>query len=88
MNTFASQQTPPLKKPDENNTKSIMEYLENNYNYLRNMEETQTKEKLYRTKNKKLKMWGNLLNQRKIVFFNAIKSEETAKTYKEFMKKD
>ena len=32
-------------------------------------------------------MWGNLLNQRKIVFFNAIKIEEIAKIYKEFMKK-
>ena len=33
-------------------------------------------------------MWGNLLTQRKIVFFNALKSEETAKIYKEFMKRD
>ena len=33
-------------------------------------------------------MWGNLLNQRKIALFNAIKSEETTKIYKEFMKKD
>ena len=33
-------------------------------------------------------MLENLLNQQKIFFFNAIKSEETAKTYKEFMKKD
>ena len=33
-------------------------------------------------------MWGNLLNQRKITFFNAIKSEETAEIYKEFMKKN
>ena len=33
-------------------------------------------------------MWENLLNQRKIAFFNAIKSEETAKIYKEFVKKN
>ena len=33
-------------------------------------------------------MWGNLLNQRKIAFFIAIKIEETAKNYKECMKKD
>ena len=47
MNIFANQQTPPQKKPEENNTKSIMEYLEKNYNYLRNIGETQTKEKAY-----------------------------------------
>ena len=52
------------------------------------MGETQTKEKAYKTKNKKVKIWENLLNQRKIDFFNAIKSEETAKTYKGFNKKD
>ena len=52
------------------------------------MGETQTKEKVYKTKNKKLKMCGNLLNQRKIAFFNAIKSEEIAKIYTELMKKD
>ena len=39
-------------------------------------------------KNKKLNVWGNLLNQRKIAVFNAIKSEEIAKIYKEFMRKD
>ena len=33
-------------------------------------------------------MWGNLLNQPKIAFFNAIKSEETEKIVKEFTKKD
>ena len=33
-------------------------------------------------------MWGNLLNQRKIAFFNAIKSEEIVKIDTEFMKKD
>ena len=54
-NVFTNQQTPPQKKPEENNTKSIIEYLEKNYNYLQNMGETQTKEKAYRTK-KKLKM--------------------------------
>ena len=32
-------------------------------------------------------MWGNLLNQQKITISNAIKSEETVKIYKEFMKK-
>ena len=31
-------------------------------------------------------MWGNLLNQRKIVFFDAIKSQEMATIYKDFMK--
>ena len=38
--------TLPPEKPEENNTKSIIEYLEKNYN-------TQTKEKAYRTKNEK-----------------------------------
>ena len=33
-------------------------------------------------------MWKNLLNQQKIAFINAIKSEETAKILEEFMKKD
>ena len=33
-------------------------------------------------------MWGNLLNQRKKAFFNAIKSEETVKIYKDLMKRD
>ena len=33
-------------------------------------------------------MWWNILNQGKMAFFNAIKNEETAKIYKEFMKKD
>ena len=32
-------------------------------------------------------MSGNLLKQRKIAFFNAIKCEKTAKIYNEFMKK-
>ena len=45
------------------------------------MVEAQTKEKAYKIKNKKLKMWGKPLNQRKIAFFNALKSEETAKIY-------
>ena len=31
-------------------------------------------------------MWGNLVNQRKIPFFNVIKSEEMPEIYKEFMK--
>ena len=39
----AKQQAPPQKKPEENNTKSIIEYLEKNYNYLRNMRESETK---------------------------------------------
>ena len=33
-------------------------------------------------------MCGNLLNRRKIDFLNAIKTEETAKIYKGFIKKD
>ena len=33
-------------------------------------------------------MWWNLLNKRKIALFYAITSEETAKIYQEFMKKD
>ena len=33
-------------------------------------------------------MWGNLHDQRKIAFFNAIKSEETAQIYKEYLKMD
>ena len=37
-------------------------------------------------KTKKFKMLGNLLNQLKLTFFNFIKSEETAKIYKEFIK--
>ena len=65
INIFPNQQTPPQKKIEENNAKSIIKYLEKNYNYVRNMGETQTKEKTYRTKIDKLKIWGNLLNQRK-----------------------
>ena len=53
INIFANQQTPPQKKLEENNTKSIIEYLEKNYNYLRNIGETQTKEKAYGTKKNK-----------------------------------
>ena len=34
MNIIANQQTPPLKKPEDNNTKSIMGYIEKNYDYL------------------------------------------------------
>ena len=51
------------------------------------MVETQTKEKAYKTKNKKFKMWGNMLNQRKVAFFNAIKRKEIANIYLQFMKK-
>ena len=36
----------------------------------------------------KLKTLGNLLNQRKLAFFNAIQSEEMAKINKDFMKID
>ena len=49
MNIFANQQTPPRKKPEKNNTKSIIEYLAKNYNYLWNFGETRTN-KTYRTK--------------------------------------
>ena len=56
INIFANQQPPPQKKPEEINTKSIIEYLEKNYNYLRNMGETETREKACKTKNKKIKM--------------------------------
>ena len=66
-----------------------MEYLKRNYPYLRNMGETSKKKKKKRHKKiLRIKMWGNLLNPRKIAFFNTIKSEETAKIDKEFMKKD
>ena len=88
INIFVNQKTPPLpKKPEENNTKSIMEYLEKK-------KKTQLPREYGRNPNKgegiktKLKMWGNPLNQQKIAFYNAIKSEETAKIYNEFMKKD
>ena len=37
---------------------------------------------------KKFKMWGNLLDQQKLAFFNHIKSEETTKIYKKLLKKD
>ena len=58
INIFVNQQTSPKKKPKENNTKFTMEYLEENYNFLKNIGETQTKEKAYRTKNRKLKICG------------------------------
>ena len=35
-----------------------MEYLEKNYNYLRNLGETQTKKKAYETKNQKIDWFG------------------------------
>ena len=44
------------------------------------MGETQAKEKAYKTKNKKIKMWGNLLNQQKIAFFNVIKMKKQQKS--------
>ena len=87
INIFVNQKTLPLpKKPEENNTKSIMEYLEKKSQLPR--EYGRNPNKGERIQNKKLKMWGNPLNQRKITFFHAIKSEETAKIYNEFMKKD
>ena len=88
MNIFANQQTPSPKKPEENNTKSIIEHLENITITYGIWERPPKKEKAYKTKNEKSKMWRNLLNQRKIPFFNAIKSEETTKIYQEFMKRD
>ena len=51
LSTITDQSTPQQRKPDDRNTKSIMEYLEKNYSYLQNMGETQTKEKAYKTKN-------------------------------------
>ena len=51
INIFTNQQTPPPKKPEENNTKSIIDYQEKNYNYQQKIVETQTKEKAYKTKN-------------------------------------
>ena len=52
INILTNQQTPPQKKPEENNTKSIIEYLEKKLQlpteYGRN-----ANEKAYKTKTKK-----------------------------------
>ena len=49
------------------------------------MGEIHTNEIAYKTKYNKLKSLGNLLDQRKIAFFNSIKSKEMTEIYKEFM---
>ena len=64
INIFANQQTSPQRKPEENITKFVIEYLEKKLQrptkYGRN---PNNGEGIQNKKTKKLKMWGNPLNQ-------------------------
>ena len=80
INIFADQETLPQRKPDGNNLKSIIEYLEKKLQLPEEYErKPNEREGIQNKKQKKIKIWGNLLNQQKVSFFNVIKSEETAK---------
>ena len=64
---------------------TLIEYVNRHYGHLNTMGKAYLNEEAYRTRNYKLKMWRNLLNKRKIAFFNAIKSQGTSEIYKEFL---
>ena len=73
------------KEIDEQKTSALINYFEENYGHLKQINDRYIKEEAYRAKKQNLTMWKTLLNNRKMNFYNAIKSTETAKTYNTFL---
>ena len=71
--------TPQQRESKRSDKKSLIDYLWIQSKYRGNLNKRESLQSW------KLKMWGNLLNQWKIAFFNAIKSKETSTIYKYFI---
>ena len=73
------------EKNDEIAT-SLVKYFEENYGHLKEIGDIHIKEQAYLAKKENIPTWRTLLNDRKMNFYNAIKSAETALVYKNFLK--
>lgn len=67
------------------NTETLIEHVKTQFEYLENIKKSHIQDEAYRMKKRNLRMWNNLLNRRKLAYFNAIKNKETAKIYKSFI---
>ena len=85
MDHLTSQQ---MENQQQKNAESLIKYWETHHGYLQNIQKIYIEEEAYKTRKYNLKMWRSLLNERKIKMFNAIKSKETAKIYKEFIERE
>ena len=70
---------------EKQNTEALVNYFETHYGHLRDMGKFYIQEEAYKARKQKLWMWKNLLNKRKLAFYNAIKSKETARIYNNFL---
>ena len=73
---------------EDHNAESLVQYFENHYGHLREMGRSYLKDECYKVRKTKLRMWRNLLNKRKIAFYNAIKSKGMADTYEGFYERE
>ena len=73
------------KTMEEQKTSALINYFEENYSHLKQINKRYIEEEAYRAKKQQLTMWKTLLNNRKINFYNALKSTETAKVYNSFL---
>ena len=73
------------KDGDTANEASLVNYFEENYSHLRDMGKCFVQEEAYRQRRTNLRMWRNLLNQRKLAYYNAIKCRGMAETFTGFI---
>ena len=65
---------------------SLVKYFEENYGHLKEIGDIHIKEQSYLARKEHIQQWRALLNDRKMNFYNAIKSAETASIYRNFLK--
>ena len=70
------------------NPVSLVNYFETNYSHLRDMGKHFIKEEGYNIRRSHLKMWRNLLNQRKLAYYNAIKCRGLSERFREFYEQE
>ena len=95
--TNTTQRTTPEEEPTSNtniqttdtNTdehiQKLIQYFEENYSHLRKISNIYIQEEAFKAKKNLLPMWKNLLNQRKLAFYNTIKNKEFINAYKNFL---
>jgi hypothetical protein len=74
------------KEQNDEIAASLVKYFEDNYGHLKEIGDMQIKEQSYLAKKEHIQQWRALLNDRKMNFYNAIKSAETASIYRNFLK--
>lgn len=63
----------------------IKEYIAKNYGHLKDMDSYYIKQESYKIRKYQLKMWRSSLNRRKIIYYNAIRSNTVATIYNSFL---